>query len=285
MANNNPPQLGGGNSSAPQQPQPAPGQEPTGSTGSAVDQLTQGLGDAMSYITGNPEVALAGLAVAGVAYFLYKKHDERALETFEGIDWEVKIPSDLKYLVNSVGFDTEKELTRGDYNQIGEVHSYDTQKMPANREYQDLVFGGKNQEGDDDIEFDDVYVFMVAPKGLVSGTLWKITDLHFNQDFQTKLYVVNKDSVEVENDRFKMDENIQFKLEYGNIMMQKSVATENVTDQFPIYKARKNIVEGLEEFTMKTLFLDRNHSTAIAQMREDIDEDTIQEFLNRGKNF
>jgi hypothetical protein len=256
--------------------------------------VSEGLGGAIqgaeqiaNTIAGNPTLLLMVLGGIAALYFVYKQIDQRAVSSeYDAKDWSSIVPSDIKYIIQKGGLDTDKDLTRGDFTDLGEVHKYDTFSMPKEKEYEELLFGQDGDVGElDDDDFKDVYVFLVSPTGLIGKNVWKVTDIYFNQDFSTEIFVVDKDVVEEEQGRFKLNEEIDFKREYGNIMMQKGIATENVTDQFPLYQARKNIVEGIEEFTMKTLFLDRQHSTAIAQMREDVDEEALKKFLNQGKNF
>jgi hypothetical protein len=264
---------------------PGGGQTVNEGIGSAI----QGVEDIVATIMSNPPILIGIVLLVAVAYILFKKMDERATDDagYEGKDWEKIIPSDIKYMIQHAGLDTDKELTRGDFTSLGTVYKYDTFQMPKDMEYEDLLF---NMEDDEEIDlseedFKEVYVFMVAPSDGFGNMMWKATDLYFDMDLNTTLYIVDKDSVEEEHGRFKMKEEIDFKREYGNILVEKGIATENVTDQFPLYQARKNIIEGLEEFTMKTLFLDRQHSTAIAQMREDVDEEALKKFLNQGENF
>jgi hypothetical protein len=279
---------------------PSPAPSPGGPTGNSTSPSTpsegvsEGVGGAIqgaeqiaNTIISNPTLLLAVIAGVVVLYMLFKKIDDRAVSSeYDAKDWSDLIPSDIKYIVHKGGLDTDKELTRGDFTNLGEVHKHDTFSMPKENEYKELLFDqdGELEDLDQD-DFKDVYVFLVSPTGFIGKEVWKITDIYFNLNLSTQIFVVDADSVEEEQGRFKLNEAIDFKREYGNIMMEKGVATENVTDQFPLYQARKNIVEGIEEFTMKTLFLDRQHSTAIAQMREDVDEEALKKFLNQGKNF
>ena len=263
--------------------------DPSGSEGidSAVGEGIQGFSELIEVLMSNPTVIVGLVLLAGVAYILYKKVDERAKDDeFTGKDWGEIIPSDLKYMVTKAGLEADKDLTRGDTTDLGKVFKYDTFEMPQDMEYEELLFGNfDEEEAKESEETEEVYVFLVAPSGDFGRMLWKTTDIYFNMNTSTMMYVVSSERVTEEHGRFKLEEKIDFKREYGNIMVEKGVATENVTDQFPLYQARKNIVEGLEEFTMKALFLDRQHSTAIAQMREDVDEEALQRFLNKGKNF
>lgn len=259
----------------------------SGGTGTEDPQTIMGaVNEIFSIVSQNQEIVLFLVLLAGVGYFAYKKYDGRASsEEYEGKDWGKIIPSDMKYMLNNAGMDVEKDLTRGDTTDLGTVVKYDTFRMPEDVEYQELLFGEIDEDDLEDAESKEVYVFMVAPEGDIGQAMWKVTDIWFNLDMQTKLFVVDADKVDEELKRFKLDEDIDFKREYGSIMMQKGVSTENVTDQFPLYQARKNVVEGLEEFSMKTLFLDRTHASAVAQMREDVDEEAIKKLLNQGKNF
>lgn len=255
--------------------------------GSALSSAIDGAEQIINILLEN-EILLIGLAVAiGLGYIAYQKYDRRVQEEYDGKDWKAIIISDLKYILNNAGFETNKDLTRGDNRELGSVYRYDVQEMPEGYEYEDLIFGNIDESDmeDDDLEKKEVYIFMTAPEGDISRAWWKVTDIYFDMNQNTNIYVVDSESVEEERTRFKLNEDIQFKREYDNIMMEKGVATENITDQFPLYQARKNIVEGLEEFSMKTLFLDRTHSASIAQKREDMDEQEILErLLGQGRN-
>lgn len=278
MATINPDPAPGSGGSTP----PAGGEQGANAIGSAINGFEQ----IIDILFNNPMLLLGLAVLVGIVYILFKKYDDRVDQDYDGKDWKAIIISDLKYILNSAGFQSDKDLTRGDNRELGSVFRYDKQQMPEGYEYEDLIFGEIDEEDveNEDIEKKEVYIFMTAPEGDISRAWWKITDLYFDMDKNTNLYVVDADSVTEERTRFKLDEDIQFKREYDNIMMEKGVATENVTDQFPLYQARKNIVEGLEEFSMKTLFLDRTHSASIAQKREDMDEQEILErLLGQGK--
>ena len=276
-------------------PQPVGGNQSTGGTGGGsettnpIEQVFTGFEELVNYLANEPVVALGLFTVIAGAYFAKKKYEEKndKEQKYEGKDWSKIIPNDLKFMLNKVGFQTDKRLTRGDFNDLGKVQSYDIKQMPEGYEYQDLIHGNIDDIDEEEANMKEVYVFMVAPEGFVSNNIWKVTDLYLDNNRSTTLFVVSSDSVEEEAGRFKLKEDIQFKEspEYKSILVEKGVETENVTDSIPLYQSRKNVVEGLEEFSMKALFLDRTHASSIANKREDMD---IEEFLKRmrgGQNF
>jgi hypothetical protein len=249
-----------------------------------VESLSTGFSDLISLLTENPTLSISLVLIGAAVFYFYKQYQSNSQLEYDGKNWKEEIIGDLKWLINNAGLDTNKDLTRGDVTELGKVHKYDIQKMPEDSEYRELVFGELDEE-EEDIDLKEVYVFMVTPSGTVNKSLWTVTDLWLDMDSSTKFYVVSEESFEEERTRYKLREDIQFKREYDNIMMEKGIATENLTDQYPLYQARKNIVEGLEEFSMKTLFLDRTHSASIAQKREDMDEqELLDKLLRQGKS-
>lgn len=217
--------------------------------------------------------------------FWNNKHEEKE---YEPTDWEKKIPNYLKKMAKNGGFSTEKELWHGDHEAKGMVFLYDIQTMPKDIDYMEYLFGDYDKSDFDDEDMEDVYIFITREIGNIdklTKASWKVTDQAFGKYKKTNFFIIRAENVEEERGRFKFNENVQFKMEYSNILTEKGMTTEAVTDQFPLYKARKNIVEGIEEFSMKTLFLDRKHSSQVAQMREDVDEEALKRLLGQGKNF
>lgn len=253
-------------------------------SGNVIGDLREVFDELFQLVAEEPIILVFLVALVGGALLIYKKIDKRANEDFTETDWSKTIPEDIKYIVNSVGFEAGKELLRGEFNKIGNVHKYDIQSMPENKEFSDLILRSEDED-EDDTEWHDVYVLLVAPSYGISNWIWKITDLYFSGNSRTKIYIVDSESIEEESGRFKLDENIQFKNEYGNIFVEKGTATENATDQFPIYQARKKTVEGIEEFVQKTLFFDRGYGQKIGELREDVDEEALKRLLDEGSNF
>lgn len=253
--------------------QPTPPGENGGQ--SPVDDGGEGTGNAIQEIGEiifENEPLLLGLILLGAgAVAFYRKYDRRVHEEYDEKDWDEIIVNDLKFVLSKAGLQVDKKLTRGDSISLGDVYSYDQFSMPKEYDYEELMFQDESDLDEDD--FSSVHIFLVAPTGL-QNTVWKFTDLWLNQNMNTMMYIVESDKVTEEEHRFKLDQDIDFKREHGSIMVQKGTATENMTNQQPIYSAKKNIVQGIDEFTEKTLFLDRSHTREIAKIREEADADT-----------
>lgn len=259
---------------------------------SSVDQLMTQMDQFLAMLLNNPPMLLALIIVIAAVVFISKKMDGDVDDgtDFEGKDWEKIIPSDFKKQLADTGLDSDKDLTRGEETEFGSVYRYDTVQMPSEMEFKDFLFnldseGEEQPDLDAEDDFEEVYIFLVAPDSRMGKFMWKLTDVKLGMDMNTTIFVVTESSVEVERDRFRLNPDIDFKLEYDVIYTEKQVASENVTDQVPLYQARKNIIEGLEEFTMKTLYFDRQHTSSVAQMREDVDEEALEKLLDKGKNF
>jgi len=253
-------------------------------------QLGQIIIQAQTWIQQNPIPAgIVGILVFfALAYYKKGRFWESAPEEqeYEPTDWETKIPSEMKKIAMEGGKQSDKELWLGNERKVGLVYGYYTETMPTDVDYMEYLFGDFDKSDYDEDDMKDVYILVSRDSGSFSKWTWKITDDAMGKTRNTKFHVVSEDNVEEERDRFKVDHtNIDFKMEYGKIFVEKGMTTEATTDQFPLYQARKNIVEGIEEFSMKTLFLDRKHSSQVAQMREDVDEEALKRLLGQGKDF
>jgi len=243
------------------------------------------LDQTIGVVLNNPPVLLAVAGVIAVIYFLSKNTASEKEKNFEEKNWNNLTPKQIKKKVLESGFDSDKLITRGDFNEIGRVQMYDSESSPSDS-LQKLVLPGAEDDADgSSSDVEEVYIFLVHPSGRVSGYSWMLTDYYLNMDKSTMIYIVSEDSLSVEQERFRVDKDIDFQLKHGNMMVEKKTSAQNVVDEPPLSQARQNIVEGVEEFAIKTMFFDRQHTSSVAQMREDIDEDALEEFLNKGKNF
>ena len=262
-------------------------QAPSGPTeptnGEPVDDgsgAVEGLEEIVSIILDNEPLLLGLILLGAIGIAFYKKYDRRVHNEYEEKNWDEIIVNDLKFILAKAGMKVDKELTRGDEISLGEVYSWDQFNMPAEHEFEDLMFVDEGKL--DEENFEDVHIFLVAPSGL-QNKMWKFTDLYMNKNTNTTIYIVNSDKVTEEEHRFKLDRDIDFKKEHGSIMVQKGTATENMTNQQPVYSARKNLVQGLDEFSEKVMSLDRSHIKEIAKIREEADADA-QQLLEQFKN-
>ncbi len=228
---------------------------------------------------------LAVITILGVSFLIYRGYEtwmeKRQVEQFEETDWSEETPERLERILKHTGKDTDKKLVKGDFNDLGKVSKYDIQTMPENKNFKDVLFNVEDDE--DKADWKQAQVFLVSNKDMFSQMLSDLNIADSGKD--NIIYAVDSDKVHEEYGRFKIDDDVEFREEYKGLFVQKGSCAENVPDQFPVYEARKSINEGLDEIVQKILFYDRNHTKKMAELREDVDEEALEKFLNQGRNM
>lgn len=255
---------------------------------SVFNEVYRSLAPVLDPILANPIISLVTLGSFVILAYGLKKWSNKPRSTEPDYDadteWEKETPKRMKKLASNTGQATEKTLWKGDVECKGKVQTFYKDSMPEDADYMDYIHGKRDANNEED-NIAEVYVFVVRDAGFTNKLSWKLTDDVLGKNLSTRFYTIKADNVEVERDRFRYDEDVKFKLTYGKIYEQKGIATESVSDQFALYDSRKNLVEGIEEFSQKVLFLDRNHSSKIGELREDVDMEAIEKALQRGRNY
>lgn len=218
----------------------------------------------------NEPMVLGAAAVALLGYYALQKLDNRAFQSFKPKALEDRVIPDLKYRINSLGQETDKELKQGDFNNIGSIHKYRDMAYPDNKKI--TIKQQSKEEKEKEVEVEEVRAFMMTPQQSLKKILWYITDILFGSDKNTKILVAYKEPLEDEYDAMKIPEDAQFKNK-GGVLVQKGVATDNVINDIAKQDAEEGVWEGIPNFVEKINHMMPQHSQDVEKIQKSKDDD------------
>lgn len=216
-----------------------------------------------------PVVLLAGGIAVGL-YLLLENLDKRAFKNFKPKALEDRVIPDLKYRINTLGKESDKDLKKGEFNKIGSIHKYHDMAYPNNKKI--TIKQQSKEDKEKEVEIAEVRAYMMTPQQRLKKIIWYLTDILFGSDRNTDILVAYKELIEEEYDSHKIPDKAQFKNK-GGVLVQKGVATDNVVNDIAKQDAEEGVWEGVPNFVEKINHLMPQHSQKIEELQASKEED------------
>jgi len=220
---------------------------------------------------GNNETTV--LIAGGIAFGLYlllQKMDKRNFQDFKPKALKDRVIPDLKYRINTLGENSDKDLKIGRFNKIGSVHKFRDMEYPNNKKI--TIKKQSKSKKEKNVKVEQVRAFLMTPEGTLQKIGWYITDLLLGKNLSTKILVAFKEPIETDYDAFILPEDAKFKNK-GGVLVQKGTATDNVINDIAKQDAEEGVWEGIPNFVEKINHLMPQHSQDVEKIEKGKDDD------------
>lgn len=228
------------------------------------------LNQAIIWAGDNQAIVLIAAGIALGLYLLVEKLDNRAFKDFKPKALEDRVIPDLKFRINNLGVETDKDLKFGDFNKIGSIHKYLDMSMPENKKI--TIRDESKEEKEKEVEVEEVRAYLMTPEKKLKKWIWYITDILLGKDYSTKILIAYKGLIEDHYDYQKIPDKAEFKNK-GGVLVQKGTATDNVINDIAKQDAEEGVWEGIPNYAEKINHLMPQHSQKIEEIEASKEKD------------